>query len=84
MGKIVLDSPTIDATLITAELLSTLFSMYLRPSMVPRTTAFYNVMVETFLIRTVAKKIIKNNIKAVPVIVLCFLIIFINSETYNY
>lgn len=45
MGKTVLDSPTIDATLITAEFLSTLFSMYLRPSMVPWTTAFYNIIV---------------------------------------
>jgi len=42
MGKIEFDSPTIDAILITAEFISILFSMYLRPSMVPWTTAFYN------------------------------------------
>lgn len=41
IGKILLDSPVIDPTLITADMLSTLFSMYLRPSIVPRTTAFY-------------------------------------------
>lgn len=35
MGKTELDSPTIDAILITAEFLSILFSIYLRPSMVP-------------------------------------------------
>jgi len=35
IGKILLDNPIVDPILITAELLSTLFSMYLSPSMVP-------------------------------------------------